>query len=139
MTAVRTVGPRKACDAGSSSPSYASTSVNRTATRAPPTSETRTAPSSRGAITSAGCASRSRSTVTGGGPSRSGPGGLLMYPLGQRGQLLGYPGGRCPADGRPGAQGTGHREHRADIRCEPWVDFGQFVVGELAEIEPALL
>ena len=32
MTAVRGVGPRNACDAGSSRPSYASTSVSRTAT-----------------------------------------------------------------------------------------------------------
>ena len=47
-------------------PSYASTSVSRTATRAPPSSLTTTAPIRRGATVSAGAARRARSTVTGG-------------------------------------------------------------------------
>ncbi len=54
MTSVRGVGPRQACDAGSSSPAYASTSVSRTATRPSGVSDSTMQPSSSGATTSAG-------------------------------------------------------------------------------------
>src|SRR3954471_21183593 len=102
MVALRRVAPRKACDPGSLAPSYASTSVSRSAT-----SPWRSvAPSSRGATSSTG-------------PSRAAPSSgeavtVRVDETAELGQLLADPDRGGAAATVAGRDGAADGEHRAD-------------------------
>src|SRR5262245_59242020 len=127
ITAVRGVFPRYACEPASFAPSYASTSVSRTATGPC----RRVAPSRRGATSRTG---RARTWRRSAEPA--------MHPI-DRGrqlvELLGHPGG----GGAAAAVARGHRpldgQHRAHLGREVRRDRRQLLVGQLVELAAELL
>src|SRR6478736_77928 len=127
MVALRRVLPRYACEPGSSGPSYASTSVRRTAT-SPWRS---TAPSRRGATSRTGPARSSRRSAQ--PVTVSGDGG------GQLGQLLAHPlrGGATPAVARRHRALGG--EDLAHLRRQVRRDLRELLVAQLVELDPELL
>ena len=127
ITALRGVRPRNACEPGSCSPSYASTSVSRTATTPSPVGARTTAPSRSGATSSTGRSSR---TSAGGqqapvprlspGPPRRRARAAAST---QRGELLGDPRRRGAAvrrAGRPARRGrTAPPDVGREVRRRP--------------------
>src|SRR5690349_7814040 len=94
--------PLYACEPGSPGPSYASTSVSRTATAPSAVSCRRTAPSRRGATSRTGPARDSDQ-----------PGTVVSHGGAELGELLGHPRRSGAAAGVAGGHGALDREHLA--------------------------
>src|SRR5687767_3888740 len=145
MTALRGVRPRNACEPGSRSPSYASTSVRRTATTPSGLRCSTTAPSRSGATSSTGRSKNSRVTGRRSGPGpigsacTGGPGGVPRCGVGQLGELLADP-RRCrPAVGRAGLERTTDGEHGTYVGSQPLVDRRQLGVVDLPQLAVVLI
>src|ERR1700754_92043 len=123
MTALRRVRPRKAWEPGSFAPSYASTSVSRTAT----------SPWRSTAFSSRGACSRT-------GPDKSGEAGTVtVHDRGQLVELLTRAHRRGAAAPVAGGDRPLDREDGADRRRERRRDRRELVVGELVELDAELL
>src|SRR6478672_1562872 len=120
MVALRRVLPRYACEPGSAGPSYASTSVRRTAT-SPWRS---TAPSRRGATSRTGPERTSRK-----------PGTVSGETVGQLGELRTYPvrGGPSPTAAR--GHLTLDREHRTHPAGQMRRDLCVLLVAEVGQVD----